>query len=132
MDRLAFSWWLHALGKRVRDLRLALDLSQAAVAARAGISASHLSKVENGCANATVDTLHGLAVALGVALIDVLNIESGPRGVFIEATRGLPRVALARTRKRLESKIRPSRPGPRSHTRGRVRRGRALTLAPRA
>lgn len=54
------------LGRQLRDTRVALDVSQSEVAAVAGISRSHLAKVERSQANVTIDLAERLGRALGL------------------------------------------------------------------
>ena len=62
------------VGGRVRALREERGLSQDEVARTAGIDRSHLSGIETGTGprNVGVETLNGLARALGVRLTDLL------------------------------------------------------------
>jgi len=54
------------LGQRVQDLRKQRGLTQAALAAKAGISREYLARLEIGRHEPTLTTLQGLAKALGV------------------------------------------------------------------
>ncbi len=57
------------LSERVRELRRAAGMSAKDLATKAGISAKALSEIENGhTANPSIQTLQGLADALGVPL----------------------------------------------------------------
>ena len=56
------------LGKRVRELRRGLDLSQEALADRAGLHWTYVSDLERGQQSPTVDVVNRLARALGVTL----------------------------------------------------------------
>lgn len=58
---------------RVRDFRLSRNLTQEAVAARAGLAPRHLQKVEAGEVNITLLTLVKIAVALGVDVDELLK-----------------------------------------------------------
>lgn len=62
-----------ALGATVRARRLepGLDLSQDALAARAGVSVSHLSKLENGEVNPTWGTVRQIAAALELSVAEL-------------------------------------------------------------
>ncbi len=60
------------------QLRVAKGLSQAEVAARAGIKRSHLSKVERGEAGLSLPALYRLAVVLDyVPLVRILEPHAG-------------------------------------------------------
>jgi transcriptional regulator with XRE-family HTH domain len=60
-----------ALGVAIRALRDERDLKQLAVAEDAGITVSHLSKIETGKVNPTWGTVDAIANALGVTIVDV-------------------------------------------------------------
>jgi len=57
-----------ALGKAVRELRGKRELTQEALAHKAGITVGHLSKIERGHANPTWETLEAIAAALEVSI----------------------------------------------------------------
>jgi len=61
------------LGAAVRARRLEpeVDLSQDALAAKAGISVSHLSRLENGEVNPTWGTMRQIAEALDLSVADL-------------------------------------------------------------
>ncbi len=54
------------LGRAIRRLRQAQHLSIEALAYEAGVSAGHLGKIERGHVNPRLETLFGLAGALGI------------------------------------------------------------------
>lgn len=56
------------LGRSLSDLREKRGLSQSQLADLAGIGRAHLSQIENGAVAARIDTLYGIAQALGVKL----------------------------------------------------------------
>lgn len=60
------------LGSVVRARRLALELSQEALADAAGIDRSHMGKIERGERNVTFLNLLRIAVALGCQPSDIL------------------------------------------------------------
>lgn len=60
-------------GRRVRELRYALGVSQEALGDLAGIDRTYVSGVERGRRNATVLTIHKFAAALGVEPADLLR-----------------------------------------------------------
>ncbi|MCE9632818.1 MAG: XRE family transcriptional regulator [Methylophilales bacterium] len=68
------------LGNTIRQLRLQHSLTIADVASRAGISKGMLSKIENGLASTSLDTLEQLANALGVTLSKLFNTYNLPTG----------------------------------------------------
>lgn len=57
-----------AIGIQIRTLRKRMDLTGAELAARAGLSAGMLSKIETGSVSASLESLEALAIALGVPL----------------------------------------------------------------
>lgn len=60
-----------ALGTRVRDLRLARDLTQEEAAAASGIDYKRWQRIEAGSVNCTIRTLVRVADALGVGFWDL-------------------------------------------------------------
>lgn len=66
-----------ALGKNLRTLRLASDLTQQALATRSGVSIRTLQDIEKG-RGTTVATVYALATALGVAPGDLLGHSPTP------------------------------------------------------
>lgn len=56
------------LGQRIRYIRDGRGLSQQQVAARAGITRTHLSHIERGDYSARIDKLYAIAKALSVSL----------------------------------------------------------------
>ena len=63
----------------VRRFRTAADLSQAALADRAGISRRTIIKLESGEANISLSGLDQLADALGVTFVDLVAASAAPR-----------------------------------------------------
>ena len=62
---------LHKLGLRVRALRTLHSLTQEALAERVGFRAAYVSQIENGAKGATLETLAGIAAALGMTLSEL-------------------------------------------------------------
>jgi predicted transcriptional regulator len=58
-------------GNPIRVWREFRGLSQAELAAQAGISASYLSQLESGKRDGTMEVLQGVAAALGIGLDDI-------------------------------------------------------------
>ena len=56
-----------AFGLRVREARLAIGLSQEALAERAGVHRTYMSDVERGLRNIGIDNVYALASALEIA-----------------------------------------------------------------
>ena len=81
------------IGRRVRRLRQVRGLSLGAVAAKAGLSRSLLSKVENGLVSSPIATLANIATALDATVGQLLGAENESRCVVVRrgertATRG--------------------------------------------
>jgi ribosome-binding protein aMBF1 (putative translation factor) len=62
-----------SFARNLRRLRVARGLSQAELAATAGMTRAHLNRLEHGAYNASLDTVSKLATALGVKLLDLLK-----------------------------------------------------------
>ena len=60
------------LGKNIRALRQARELSQEELAARAHIDRTYVSSVERGRRNVAIDNIHRIAAALAVEPSDVV------------------------------------------------------------
>ncbi|WP_245153782.1 helix-turn-helix domain-containing protein [Allopusillimonas ginsengisoli] len=69
---------IRQIGFRIRSARRRKKLTQAHVAARAGIDKAHLSRIERGEKTASLGTLHMLSVALDTSLSLLLG-ESNPK-----------------------------------------------------
>ena len=79
------------LGTTMRQLRLQHSLTIAEVAERTGISRGMLSKIENGLAATSLETLEQLANALGVTLSKLFqnyNLPAG-RAQFVKKGQGM-------------------------------------------
>lgn len=61
-----------ALGENIREARLHANLTQETVALRMGIDRSSVVEIERGRRNMTINTLMGLADAIGVPLADLI------------------------------------------------------------
>ena len=68
------------LGNMIRELRRHHHLTIADVAAQAGISRGMLSKIENGLASTSLETLSNIAAALGVSLAHLFRYYNVPAG----------------------------------------------------
>lgn len=79
------------IGHTVRELRRKDDLTLADVAAQAGISSGMLSKIENGQAATSLDTLTRIAAALGVSLSQLFRGFDVPAGgaQLVKANHGM-------------------------------------------
>jgi transcriptional regulator with XRE-family HTH domain len=61
------------LARNVRRLRTAKGLSQEHLAGLTELRQAHVSEIESGLANLTLDRIQSLATALGVRPMDLLN-----------------------------------------------------------
>ncbi|MGN0163704.1 MAG: helix-turn-helix domain-containing protein [Candidatus Ornithomonoglobus sp.] len=66
------------MGKEIRKIRNSLGMSQEELAFKAGISAAHLGQIERAAKNPTVDTVAGIADALGVSLSELFSFSFDP------------------------------------------------------
>jgi transcriptional regulator with XRE-family HTH domain len=66
------------LGKRVQFYRKQRQLSQSALAEKAGISVTFLSKIERGIKYPTSETISGIVNGLGVELYDLFRQDEIP------------------------------------------------------
>src|SRR5436853_1052556 len=78
------------LAANLRRLRIARHLSLSELARATGISKATLSGIENGRANPTVETLAGLAAALRVSLVELLEELPLPDVRVVRATKATP------------------------------------------
>jgi transcriptional regulator with XRE-family HTH domain len=62
-------------GLRIRRLRAARGETQSELAANAGVSTKHLGELERGRGNPSLKNLQSLAVALGLSLSELFDIE---------------------------------------------------------
>lgn len=70
------SAFLHALGKRVRDIRDRRGVTRKLVARDAGVSERHLAHLEGGDGNVSIVLLRRIAQALNVSLLEMLTPEA--------------------------------------------------------
>ena len=86
----------HAVGKRVRDARVAKGLTQEQLAELAGVSPTYISVVERGIKSPQLDTFVPLCNALGVSadslLVDVVDAATlNATNELADLLRGKPR-----------------------------------------
>ena len=72
------------VGANVRRLRVAADLSQAALATDAGVSRRTIINLEAGEANVGLSALDDIAAALGATFVDLVAAPSAPRDAIDE------------------------------------------------
>ncbi|WFU24972.1 helix-turn-helix transcriptional regulator [Bradyrhizobium sp. CB1717] len=63
------------LGRKVKDLRLSLEMTQTDLAEEAEVRRALVSEVERGEANPTLDTIVRIAIALGVDAAELLGSD---------------------------------------------------------
>ena len=69
-------------GSRVRQLRLAAEMTQEDLAHRCGLFRTYMSRIESGLANPTLTVLHTLADALEIPITDLFVLaQTQPRRV---------------------------------------------------
>jgi transcriptional regulator with XRE-family HTH domain len=73
MAKRAKSSLTRTLGQRVKELRISLDMSQMELADKAKVQQPLISKLERGTVNPTIDSIEGIATALGVKVIELLD-----------------------------------------------------------
>ncbi len=61
------------LGHNVRELRVSLEMTQSDLADRAEIRRALISDIERGETNPTLDSIHRIAVVLGVEAAELLK-----------------------------------------------------------
>ena len=66
-------------GDNLRRLRTAQQISQEALASRAGLHRTYIGSVERGERNISIDNMEKLAAALGASLPDMLSQHDGRR-----------------------------------------------------
>ncbi|NPV07046.1 MAG: helix-turn-helix domain-containing protein [Anaerolineae bacterium] len=75
------------VGQRIRMLREARGLSLRALAERSGVAVNTVSLIERGQSSPTVSTLHRLAGALGVRIVDFFGPQEEQNVVYLPAER---------------------------------------------
>lgn len=93
------------IGQRARMLRLAANVSQNVAASRAGISATALRDFERGKVDLRAKTLRRIAHALGIELIDLINIGNDRRAAVVQLTRSMSEEELAELHKHITSRL---------------------------
>jgi transcriptional regulator with XRE-family HTH domain len=73
------------VGQRVKAIREAQGLSLRALAERSGVAVNTVSLIERGQSSPTVSTLHRLAGALGVRIVDFFGAQEQETVVFMPA-----------------------------------------------
>ena len=63
------------LGRKVRDLRLSLNMSQTELAEKAETDQAFISEMERGVANPTLDSILRIAKALRVNVVELFQLR---------------------------------------------------------
>lgn len=63
------------VGKKIRQLREKLGLSNRQLAIKAGLSQPVMNRIENGNRKADIETIEKICDALGITLIDFFNVN---------------------------------------------------------
>jgi transcriptional regulator with XRE-family HTH domain len=84
------------VGKRLRELREARNISMRALAAKSGLSANALSMIERGRTSPSVSTLYKLADALGVPITAFFGADSEKESVILIRADERKRVPFSR------------------------------------
>lgn len=79
-----------AFGARLRAVRRSLDVTQDELADRARIRRTHISKIEAGTQNLTIDTMWRLAHGLGVHVADLIDDRRPIGSVEVAEPESLP------------------------------------------
>lgn len=80
------------LGRLTRELRISRNMTQEEVGKSAGLTIGHVSLIENGKSNFTLDTLEGIAKAFNLTPVEFLDgaFRNGERSQVDEITGLLP------------------------------------------
>jgi transcriptional regulator with XRE-family HTH domain len=70
-----------ALGERVYLWRLAVEMSRAALAEKADVSAEYIYRIEQGWANPRITTVQAIAMALETTAAELLDLDGEELGV---------------------------------------------------
>lgn len=70
-----------ALGERVFVWRLAMGMTRAALAEKAGVSADYVYRLEQGWANPRITTVQAIAIALDTTSAELLDLDGEELGI---------------------------------------------------
>lgn len=76
-----------AVGERVFLWRVAIGMSRAALAEKAGVSADYVYRLEQGWANPRIPTVQALAVALETTAAELLDLDGEELGIAANGMR---------------------------------------------
>jgi transcriptional regulator with XRE-family HTH domain len=93
------------VGARIRELRLARNMSLADVANAANLSKGHLSSVEHGLAAINIETIERLARGLSLPPMYIfVFVEEDERARIADLIRDFPKGDLARLRREIQAR----------------------------
>ena len=93
------------VGARIRELRLARNMSLGDLADASLLSKGHLSSVEHGLAAITVETVLRVAQGLDVPPLYILTfVEDDERARIVDQIRDVPRHELTKLRRELQTR----------------------------
>ena len=75
-----------AVGERVFVWRLALAMSRATLAEKAGLSTDYIYRLEQGWANPRLTTMQRVAMALDTTVHELMDVEGEELGMAADAT----------------------------------------------
>lgn len=75
----------HLLGKRVKEIRSKLGLSQEEMAFRCDTHPSHIGYLERGLRNPTLETLESIAQGLNISVSELLDFDAEPEITYYDA-----------------------------------------------
>jgi transcriptional regulator with XRE-family HTH domain len=81
------------LGRKVREFRLSLNMSQTALAAKAETHQEFISDMERGEANPTIETVVRIATALGVNVVELFESRRHSRLMERRRARSFRRIS---------------------------------------
>lgn len=64
-----------ALGKRIQELRMKTNISQAQLGFETGVHRDQIGRIERGVQSPSADTLDAIAEAVGMKIKDLLDFE---------------------------------------------------------
>jgi transcriptional regulator with XRE-family HTH domain len=82
------------LGKKIKALRTLKGYTQERLGERAGLSYKFVGEVERGTVNVSLDSLYGIAKALGVTISDLFNTSKEPFNVIVTERSPLSRLSV--------------------------------------
>lgn len=63
------------IGEKIKEIRESKMISQQNLAAMCNFEKGNMSRIESGRTNPTIETIYKISQALGVKMIDILDVE---------------------------------------------------------